>query len=461
MIDFAKLNFVDMKSKDYNKSLDPNKARLMETFNSFGFMGQPEVVMRNQSFFAALAIVGIKPVGARIEGYYSPHQRRFNLLGQTVAMYGAHGAIASFKVPELGAYHLHHTIAKDSMTYTGDIVVGKGNHIAIRAREKLDGVEVVVFGVEYTSGLVQYFMWDEASIYPIRSSQPCRFEKIKSEYYLLSDVPPNFVVDLKYKTHEWEILSEELVMVAKEGIILDMDTVQYKIPATLTYTVEVKDNVAVNSRGQKVCDIGIEDGLYDVSVEKNEIVKKRDDRVYADSPDQIDVIKRCAMGLSDVKKYFYLSKERKKYFGIMMKLGKNDDLIKELNGGVVCAPNLTPRVSVELTHRKDHIRRYLASISTDGVCVMDYPGLDKIFYQDSLYVKDGMVMGLRYIPQRMYSEEDMSNYPQLGYDGALVRVEENLVRGVGNCVNFLYGRERGWYLIYYDPRRWRFKPPLL
>jgi len=446
--DFAKFNFTPLNDRVYNEKMCSRDQAQRLRMNVMGMCSLPEVISRNMDFFSALAIVGINPIGPSIIPVYAPHQRRFQALAG-VAMRGPGGFIKGFKIPEIGANHLHKDACKNLMTATAEGVLGKGPNLLIRAREKKDGVEVIVFGVEYAE-YTRYYMWDIANVWAIEATEPCRFERVDGKYYLLSDVSDDFEVGVLYEDNPWEFISSDLIDSSKEGIIVDIDTVQYKVPREPSVTLKVENGIAMDSGGKTIHAVAtVDNGCYDFSVNTMLPIKPRLDRVYADSAQQVEIIRRCAISLKELVLFVPVPRLRRLYKPFKIKLGSMDNFAESLNiNKAVVAPNLTPKVPIRMVHRKDYVRAWLRQKEDDDGCVViNYHLLEKFFYDDYNYIRDGMLINLKYCPMNPFELScGFANYPKKNYEYVYLKTIDQRF-----APYFAY---RGRYLVFFDPLLW-------
>jgi len=280
----------------------------------------PEVVSRNSDFFSALLQVGIRVVGAELYQVKSPHQRRFHLLEDVTFLVGKYGNIKSVDVPSLDCDFMHKGMFAQLSYFDGQSVIGNTEDVCYGAREKLDGVDVVVFRVNYAHES-RYYMWEGVDIREVSTIAPFHAEKVGDTYYILNDVvgtveaPFYFKVsgqNLDYAFHSWQVLSNPLIDLSKEGIVLNVNMREYKVVRELTFTLKVEDGVAYDSKKLMKYELRgvnkwLPDALYDfvlsdLGIER--MVRIRKDRVYPDSSQQILVTRDKALAYNDLKNYF-------------------------------------------------------------------------------------------------------------------------------------------------------------
>jgi len=322
-------NLSPRPKNSFNDNVDLNGVR---EFNSKQILRAHENVTNNIDFFSALKIVGITPIAHVLRPSFHSHGRRFNAVHGVVCR-DKHFPISKWLVPELGAQNLHANLANDCMSYDGQNTYGEGNHLMYRAREKLDGEEVVVFGIE-AGGKLTYYMWDVDHIYEVQASGPARFERVKDKLYLLSDIP-DYELNMPFERHVWEVLSKPLVESAKEGVIMNIDADEYKLVRDPTVTLKVVDNVAYTATYEKIYDVVVPDGLYDFSAQSDYMVRERKDKLFPDSSQAVEVIRRCAVKYDDIDKYFKMASERKLFDTVRISVDLGANVMQMLNSGKV------------------------------------------------------------------------------------------------------------------------------
>jgi hypothetical protein len=234
----------------------------------------PEKVTANKGFFSALAMADIKVIGADLVPKFEPHQRRFNLLEEVVLCTSPNGIIEKVEVPDMMCDFLPKDIYKDMSVFNGMAVSGDGASVCTAARDKLDGVECVVFGTVTNKGTF-YYLWDDKSIKEVEANQPFVCEKIGDEYIVLSVVSDDFWSGVTDKVHKWSYLSKDMLDSSKEGVVLMVHDREYKVVREKTFTLQVKNKEALDSTGKSfIVGIDCPDGLYDFN-EFDQVVKKR------------------------------------------------------------------------------------------------------------------------------------------------------------------------------------------
>lgn len=460
----------DLPKKDASYNLKyKDEARIAQTkmFNAeTSMINQPDIVSKNSDFFSSLMICGVQPVGYCAYPVFSPHQRRFNVLAGLPMIHKPYNLpITKMEVPEVGYQEPHKNMFSDLMTYLGGgRVAGKGNHLAIRARPHLLGVDCVVFNCCVEGGYLT-FMWDEANVFSVQSTHPCVFSKAGGEYTLVSDVPDSFFSSVKYKKVEWELLSEDLLERSPNGIIIDVDTTQYLVPIEVCVVLRSKllerreidvvirqdkdANVLMDSTGTQYGLTNIPDGLYDVNIHTLEPVRERLDRVYPDSKQMVSVTKDKTVSAKELVGYVCLYEDKQVFPGIKVALDTLKNLCYQSNvNRSVVAPELTQRQKIQFVHRKDLVREYLAQCAVDKCIELDYPSLWQTFYNKGVYIKDGMLHKMYYQPIELFFADNLSSAPRPGYACALLTSFDH------NCR--MYFSYRGAYLVYYDYYKWEY-----
>jgi len=451
----ASFNIMSRPKGAFNDNVDVKRIREINNIQNFR---APEVITNNMDFFESLKIVGITHVMHRIQPAFHPHNRRFHLL-DGLLMRGTHLPIVKFLVPELGAQVLHTSMANMTMTYDNGTIVGSGNHLAFRAREKLDGVECVVFGVEFSTCTI-FYMWDVDNLYVVNATGPAVFERVGGDLYMLSDIK-DYQINIPYKKHCWQNLSQDLVNNADEGVIIGIDFDEYKVVRDPTVTLKIVDNKAFSSTNDMVLDfVDEKDGLYDVSVESGKVIKLRPDRVHPDSGQVIDVIKRCALKYEDIDKYFKLSEDRvEPPKEIRINMNKDIKPVEALNLGTVKVPNFIPRdVRKVGTSKGEYLRERAAAVAKLTVNILIFTGnFASLQFEKGMHVRDGKMLYLGYTQRNVLHPLDKSGLSAVPFSGCgcvMIDLIPDKYRPY-----FCY---RGVYVLFFDPVLWMFpegKPP--
>jgi hypothetical protein len=292
----------------------------------------PEVVTKHPGFFGTLSTVGLKVVGAQVEDTFEPHQRRFNLLETVTFMSGPEGHILGYDVPPLGCEVMREEMMSKMSICVNNRVEGLSEDVCYGAREKLDGVEVVVFRVKYEYSDA-YYLWDEGCIVQVNASQPFQAEKIDGVYYVLSpiDEAREFFFSgtsgetYEFLIHRWKSFTKSLYLQAKEGVIFNVNFREYKVNKIMSFTYRVEKECAFDSTKKMSFSVPhVDDGCWDMAFEsdisvtvrkekykwvgayKGELVyliKKRPDRVYPDSHQIVCVARDKAVRYDKIMNY--------------------------------------------------------------------------------------------------------------------------------------------------------------
>jgi len=386
-----------------------------------------------------------------IRPYFVPHGRRFNVV-QGVLCRDKHFPITDWFVPELGAQNLHASLATDTMSYDGKKAIGVGNHLMYRAREKLDGEEIVVFGVE-AGGIRSFYMWDVDNIYPVLASGPARFERVGDKIYLLSDIP-DYQLNMPFERHSWELLSTELVDKSVEGVILNIDADEYKVVREPTVTLKVVDNQAFTANHEKICDVISDDGLYDFDVETNVVVRERKDRVFPDSAQALDVIRRCVVKYDDLDKYFHMNHDRRVFKDVRINVDPLSKFMEVMNNGAIKVPHLCVRLNDKpekpVNTKISLIRRSLPNDPSfsNGSVTLSKDIIERLCVKHG-YVKDGMLYNLGYWQPSSIVQWGLQGIDNNPFKGCCCVVVDDIPDRFKPF--FCY---KGLYIVYYDPKLW-------
>jgi len=429
-----------------------------QDFKAAGKIFPTDAIVKNSDFFGALRSVGIYPYGMKMDIVPAPHNRRFNLLSKDIMFMGNRGCIIGFRVPELGAHHLHRRVAMDSFVLQEENIVGKGNHMIVRAREKLDGIECVVFSVVYPDMEI-YYLWEGNTIRQIRSSHVCVYEKVGDKFFLLSDVPPTFSTEIRYSLHPWRTLDMKLMNECKEGIIVDCDLEQYKVPRDLTVTVKVCGDVYLDAHDKPLSlsfDQKSKDqttSLVDVKLDGS-FVKCRPDRAYADSAQQIDVITNCAIDLRSFIKLFAVQPVGVEVTDLKMELGPKDAVIPKFNEEkvLVLSKNFGRVEKTPGKVKRSEFIKQVFDAASAAKKPFHFSDIGVVCANNFLHPKDGYLHSLKYSPPIIYDEGGISNVSRKGYFGLAVSSDM-----LPATIAHLFYYKNGVCFLFYDRSRWRVK----
>lgn len=288
----------------------------------------PDVVTRNKGFFGALAQIGVYAIGPKIDPVREPHQRRFNLLNDVTFMYGPYGNIQTFLVPQLGCEFLSTDIYSKLSFFDGTKVTGNTVDVCYGMREKLDGEEVVIFGIQYAT-ITKYYKWEGTGLMEVVANQPFHAEKVGSTYHVLTEVTAPFLFESmdKIVTYDWRYLwhlpNSKIIKDSVEGIVLNINFKEYKVVRELTFTYKLEQDYIVDGKGQRQFmyktpsgNVSIVDGFYDMVIHDRSqictrVVKRRDDRVYPDSAQHIAVTREKSISYERLLRLQVLPEEDK------------------------------------------------------------------------------------------------------------------------------------------------------
>jgi len=233
-----------------------------------------------------LASVGIVSDSYHSEPRFSPHNRDFFLMPTSGEFSYEDETIETFNFPTVGAekFSKNYFQSVGVSTQSGVLATGVYTDIIDSAREKKDGVEIVVYTIGTRKGRYSFY-WSDIEHYKMdKVVDPGHFEKVGDILYFLSGDN-----SLGGERHYWEFLSQGLIdrVRSKEGIIVRMSGKEYRIPWKHSATFLVRDGVACDfSRSiefKVTCDSGLHDFHYNGENKRWEYFKSRPDKVRADN----------------------------------------------------------------------------------------------------------------------------------------------------------------------------------
>jgi hypothetical protein len=294
-------------------------------------------------------------------------------------------------------------------------------------------------------------MWDDTSVRVVDATEPCVLERVGDDYYMLSDVSDDFKANFAWKRHDWSTLSKELVDTCVEGLIVEVDLCQYKIPRDLSCTLKkVGENYCdANGSVHDVKRVPDDVDLIDVDMEGN-FIKDRPDRVYPDSAQQIDVIRRCASTVEDVLRTFPL--ERVGFSNIPSAVSVSEcSVSNEFNvSRAVPIPKYYGDTSGAL-RRSEFIKILFNSCRKRGKELISVREINVAVLANNYFVKDGNLYHLCYTPKRPYHSCGISNSPIPGY-ALLVLPPYSLSQ---ELIPFFF--YHGVVLLFYDPFKYAYQ----
>jgi len=286
---------------------DPDLAQFYHSF-------VPEIVTRHPGFYKALATVDLRVVGSNLSPGFEPHQRRFNLLDDVTFMVGKEGHLLGFDVPPLGCEFMREDMYNRMSMCVDGMVRGNSVDVCYGARPKLDGYESVCFRVKYEH-TDSYVLWDDVSVRLVKASQPFHAEKVGGIYYILSPIIGTFSLTeldgtaIMWMSHDWSYYSRTLYETCEEGIVFNVNFREYKVVKVMSFTYKVDSGFAYDSTTKLSFQVDLPNGCWDLALDcdisktvKNGykrvgmcgahvvyMIKKRLDRIYGDSHQQISV----------------------------------------------------------------------------------------------------------------------------------------------------------------------------
>jgi len=245
----------------------------------------------------ALAMVGIRRLGvAPFTPRFSSHERRFDVFSTGHFLLDDEW-INRIDVPSLGAETLSAANCTSMAvgTATGCLVWGQStvNHVIGGVREKLDGNEVVQF-VVHTSTRKVAFIFDVDRVWQVTATKPAVYERVGNVYnVLIGDACP----EVNSRVHQWNNpVREELESLVDknvEGVVLNINGLDYRVKATVGVTLHHRDGVLCDANGRKFfpgdsIDRPPSYGDYNIVGNKAYFIRSRPDKTVADSSASVD-----------------------------------------------------------------------------------------------------------------------------------------------------------------------------
>jgi len=260
-----------------------------------------DISEKQRKFLSSLSTVGIENE-MNVEPRFYPHSRSFNEIPELGEFYFKGEVVNDWYIPNLGAEKLSKSVLEQCSIQSGEVFVGCNSAVNIIecARPKLDGFEVVQFGIRTFSHHV-FFIWDNEQLVPsegLLPDAPRLFEKIGSSLIQLSG--ERCLCD----RNEWYELNHTLLdqKECEEGIIIRMNAREYRVPYDLSATFHVK-NGEIWWDGKQNLDMRIVDGFYDFKYIKGKWVywKPRKDKTFADSLPSVKLMITQSVTIQDLK----------------------------------------------------------------------------------------------------------------------------------------------------------------
>jgi len=173
------------------------------------------------------------------------------------------------------------------------------------AREKLDGESAMIFSITLCSCEVPiFYLWDDENIRIVDVDRHYYLEKVKGKYYNLNlDGSAYHGLDIDILSNPYQFLTMEKVESCKEGLMLLVDGLEYKVPRVKTFTVSCEEKRCYDKERNEYPVHGVHnDGMIDVLADGNDFVftRHRRDRYEPDSAQSILVVLRNMVILKDL-----------------------------------------------------------------------------------------------------------------------------------------------------------------
>jgi len=265
----------------------------------------PLEVDSTKGFISALANVGVIPDDVKVVPREGPHNRDFSVLETVGVCRYEDEVIEAWDCPDMGAVRVTKDMLSSISVLTDAGVVGpkQAQFVIECAREKLDGIEGVVFGIK-TQTKTQYFSWFGRDLRKDDSTSVGHYERVGEIEYCLSGINARSAIP-----HEWSLLTSQLCQNVKEGIILLIGGVEYRVPRIHTATFQVIDSCVKDLEGDVWGLVELPDGLYDFRVDDegfHEMVKSRCDKYRPDSQHSIKIMLKRSVNMEQFLKWVRL-----------------------------------------------------------------------------------------------------------------------------------------------------------
>jgi hypothetical protein len=436
--------------KPFNETLGFNGRHAL-SFNEIGNRLQPDYLKKNLEFFSALRICGVYPIGARLAPFFSPYNRNFHVL-EGVQMVSSSEPILGFSVPEMGYAPLMSTFAKNMMVKDGNYILGDSNHLLSRARASVDGDDVVCFGVEKESG-TRYYMWDVDSIYPVNTNQCALFVRRKSDgkLVLVSDVSQDFcIMNVEFERVNWTNLNFDLLQ--EDKIVVDVDLVSYEVEKLVTVALSVENNVARDACFDVVVEnVKLPDGVYEFDAKSLEFVPNFGRKTIVDSPSTVTLKQKCVVSMKELSQYVVVPRDVKGYKDFFLNFRPTMSYANCLNSCTVKIPALANVKAKPKRNKVEMIKEFYQNMASKngGLAKVDGGQFVKLMAADHLFIKQGQVFNLKYVPKIRVESHGFANYAIPGY--GVVAYSDMPIKNK----NLFFYKE--FYLLFYDPTKWKFR----
>lgn len=253
-------------------------------------------------FLEALATMDITADNVEIVPEKHPHNRDFSIVAEVGAFRFEGELVQEWDIPDMGALRFpKEKLSKVSvLTENGIVGLASNSEVIEACREKLDGVEGVVFGVS-TEMKTQYFSWFESSLSPCDCKFSGHYEKVGEEVFFLSGSN-----ELGARDHRWELLNSNFCEQVKEGLIIKISGLEYRVPREKNSTFEVRDGLVRDADGEIWGESELPPAFYDFSFKEGSLgtmLKPRPDKYRADRGSSIRSMLRKSVDLGEFEKW--------------------------------------------------------------------------------------------------------------------------------------------------------------
>jgi len=221
-------------------------------------------------------------------------------------LYFAGSLIVDIDIPVFGCERIDKMeLGKLDVSLVNKDTHRSGYYMAMR--EKKDGVLSLAIKVTTADGELHTLYWDEERISCSNFVAHGVYERMDTYYWQLSGNYTPMLNGLSVVYSNWYTLSKTLLDSSKEGVVLLIDGVEYKLPREKTITLEKIDDEYYDREKKKYEVVGSGgDGFSDFIVRGNKLCffKTRLDKSMADTSKAINFIIHKMAVVSDILNLF-------------------------------------------------------------------------------------------------------------------------------------------------------------
>lgn len=226
-----------------------------------------EVYQKNRAFLDVIATVGIVSPHYKVDPHFIPYDRVHRNAGMIRDLVYKGEDVLEIRFPPVGNEVFTEAMAAQTAVAgpMGTAVFGKPHRYCYGVRDKIDGVEVVSFGIRTVGGWYA-FIWTERELHGIGKFDhaafvSCLFERKGKKLYDLTGIfegvegDPQIIISGEtyyVQEHPWYELNHVYLKGLTEatgidGIMLNIDGMEYKCPYKRVVTLKRKGDKMVDS----------------------------------------------------------------------------------------------------------------------------------------------------------------------------------------------------------------------